>query len=269
MSTPTKQFAHRLARVTQRKAGRWALTLERASGLTVGRYPTIGSLERNLIEIIDGLGITCVIDVGAHHGEFARTLRTDVGFEGRIVSVEPAEGAYRRLVDTMRTDSKWRGMKLALGDAAGTAELTIIGPGVKTNLSSLHAQNARAHERFGRLADEVGHETVQVQRLDAVLDQMLEGLDRPRVLLKIDTQGHDLAVVKGAGERMGELAAVLLEAPSLPIYEDVPTIDALFVEMRNRGFDPSNIFPVLRTSDGLRMMEFDCTFVNRAMVAPV
>jgi len=269
MSTLPKKVVRRLTRVTQRRAERWGKGLQRATGLTMGRYPTTGSIERNLKEITDGLSITCVIDVGAHHGEFARSLRTDVGFEGRIVSVEPAQGAYRHLVDAMRDDTKWRGLQLALGDEETTAELTIIGPGVKTNLSSFHKQTERARQRFGHLAQEVGHETVQVRRLDSVLDTMLEGLDEPRVLLKIDTQGHDLAVVRGAGERVKEIAAVMLEAPALPLYEEVPTIDTLFVEMRALGFDPSKLFSVVPTSDGLRTMEFDCTFVNRSMVAAV
>jgi len=243
---------------------RSAKQFARNRGVSIERYPPPGSLEHNLKQIIDLLEINCVIDVGAYVGEFAHKMRSQVEYRGRIVSIEPATPAFAQLEAKMRDDPDWRGIRMALGDAPATAELAIMGTGTNTNFSSFHSLNELARRRFGLLS-ETGQETVIVQRLDDVLDDLLDGLERPRIFLKIDTQGHDLTVVQGAGRRIAEISAILLEAPALPIYENVPTLDKLLVEMRARGFDPCDIFPVTRTSDRLRMIEFDCTFVNRSM----
>jgi FkbM family methyltransferase len=239
----------------------------RRLGVSIEKYPPPGSLEHNLIQITKALHINCVVDVGAHCGEFATRLRTIVHYHGRIVSFEPALGAFNQLTDVMKNDSQWRGVKKALGNAPGRAELALIGEGNFSHFSSFHDPNEFGKSRFGSTFTKLGTETVDVQRLDGVLDEILVGIEKPRVLLKIDTQGHDLAVIEGAGDRINDIAAVLLEAPTLPIYDDIPTMDVLLVEMRNRGFDPCNIFPIMRTSDWLRMIEFDCTFVNRALSA--
>ncbi len=217
------------------------------------------------MQIIKALNINCVIDVGAHCGEYATLLRTTVRYEGRIVSFEPGAHAFEQLNDVMKNDSNWRGIKMALGSEPGQSELSIIGEGNFSHFSSFHDPNDFGKDRFGSTFSKMGTEKVDVQRLDLLLDEIIVGIEEPRVLLKIDTQGHDLAVIQGAGDRIKEIAAVLLEAPTLPIYDDIPTMDVLLVEMRNRGFDPCNIFPIMRTSDWLRMIEFDCTFVNRAL----
>jgi FkbM family methyltransferase len=254
-----------VARRTARGVALSARDFARRHGVSIERYPPPGSLQHNLIQIIKALNINCVIDVGAHCGEYATTLRTVVHYDGRVVSFEPATLAYSQLIEVMKDDPNWRGIKMALGSEPGQAELSIIGEGKHANFSSFHDPNEFAKNRFGSTISKVGTETVEVQRLDLLLDEITAGIEKPRVLLKIDTQGHDLSVIQGAGDRINDIAAVLLEAPTLPIYDDVPTMDVLLVEMRNRGFDPCNIFPVIRTSDWLRMIEFDCTFVNRAM----
>ena len=74
--------------------------------MSIERYPPPGSLEHNLIQIIKALNINCVIDVGAHCGEYTTKLRTIVQYEGRIVSFEPAALAFNQLTDVMKDDSK-------------------------------------------------------------------------------------------------------------------------------------------------------------------
>jgi FkbM family methyltransferase len=244
---------------------RSATQFARNRGVSIQRYPPRGSLEHNLKQIINLLEINCVIDVGAYLGEFASKMRSQVEYRGRIVSIEPVTQAFTQLEAKMRDDPDWRGIRMALGDAPATAELSIMGTDTNTNFSSFHSLNVLARRRFGNLS-ESGRETVIIQRLDDVLDGFLDGLEKPRIFLKIDTQGHDLAVIQGAGGRIAEISAILLEAPTLPIYEDVPNLDKLLVEMRAREFDPCEFFPVSRTTDRLRTIEFDCTFVNRSML---
>ena len=147
--------------------------------MSIEKYPPPGSLEHNLIQIIKALNINCVIDVGAHCGEFATRLRTIVRYEGRIVSFEPAERAFNQLTDLMKNDSNWRGVKMALGTEPGQSELSIIGDGNFSHFSSFHDPNEFGKNRFGSTFSKMGKETVDVQRLDELFDEILVGIERP------------------------------------------------------------------------------------------
>ena len=54
------------------------------------------------------------------------------------------------------------------------------------------------------------------------LDQATDGLEEPRIFLKMDTQGYDLATVRGAGDRLGDVLALQSEVSCLPIYDGMP-----------------------------------------------
>ena len=68
----------------------------------------------HLKQLINLLGINCVLDVGANEGQFALELR-GIGFKGLIVSFEPLHGAFQRLQQTFSRDSCWKGFQVALG----------------------------------------------------------------------------------------------------------------------------------------------------------
>src|SRR2546430_1727331 len=52
-------------------------------------------------------GIDLVIDVGANQGQFARTMRDQLGYRGRIVSFEPLTHAFAALLRTAAGDPSW------------------------------------------------------------------------------------------------------------------------------------------------------------------
>ena len=91
----------------------------------------------------------------------------------------------------------WRGIGMALGSEPGQSELSIIGEENFSHFSSFHDPNDFGKDRFGSTFSKMGTEKVDVQRLDLLLDEIIVGIEEPRVLLKIDTQGHDLAVIQG------------------------------------------------------------------------
>ena len=67
--------------------------LVRRRGFDLVRYPSVESLDDHLATLLRRLRIECVVDVGAHHGEFGLSLRRQ-GYSGRIVSFEPASESF-------------------------------------------------------------------------------------------------------------------------------------------------------------------------------
>jgi hypothetical protein len=83
----------------------------------------------------------------------------------------------------------------------------------RTDSSSLLALGARQKAIFGM--EESGALQVPIKRLDACLSSPLP---RP-VLLKIDVQGFELEVLKGATDLLPEIDAVYVEASYIELYE--------------------------------------------------
>ena len=191
----------------------WAKEMLRRAGWIVTKTPEPGSLPRWLRDVFATLGVTCVIDVGANKGQYARMLRDEAGFTGRIASVEPAPATFRRLAATMSGDHNWAGFPFALGEDEAEATLRVVSA---DEWNSVHKLNAYAAERFG--TTEIGTEQITVRRLDAVFDELVAGHER--VFLKVDTQGHDLAVVEGLGSRA--VFGIQVELSFIPVYDGTP-----------------------------------------------
>ncbi len=102
------------------------------------------------------------------------------------------------------------------------------------------------------------------QREELVPTIRLDELDLPpgNILLKSDTQGHDLQVIDGAEGLLDRVAAILVETAVRPIYEGSPLLPELLAVMSGRGYELAGLFPVLGDSDGLRQIEFDALFLG-------
>ena len=101
-----------------------------------------------------------------------------------------------------------------------------------------------------------------------MLDDATKGIDEPRVFLKMDTQGYDLATVRGAGDRLGELLGLQSEVSCVPIYDGMPRMTEQLDAYEAAGFAISAMFPVSRHRPTLRVIEFDVVMVRPEAVRP-
>jgi FkbM family methyltransferase len=141
-----------------------------------------------------------VLDVGAHVGGWTAEVSNRVP-NARIYAFEPTE-RYAEL--EARVGSVARTYRLALSDRDGEAEM-YAPPGADT-LTSLHARDLR-HVGLPAVAPV---EMVTVRRLDTfVAEEGLASID----LLKLDVEGHELAVMRGAGDWLtdGRISAIQFE----------------------------------------------------------
>jgi hypothetical protein len=109
---------------------------------------------------------------------------------------------------------------------------------------------------------------VQVRRLDGMLDELLRGLNRPRPYLKLDTQGFDLDVFAGAGDRIAEFAGMQSELALMQIYEGAPRLPEALALYEEAGFDVAAMYPVSRQGKTARVLEFDCVMVRGTLLKP-
>ncbi|MBH0178857.1 MAG: FkbM family methyltransferase [Nitrospira sp.] len=213
------------------------------------------SYHAQLRSIIEKLEINAVIDVGANEGQFAKKLRSF--YFGEIHSFEPVTLAFEKLAEAASPDPKWHVYKLALGSQESTQTINVSD---ETVFSSLLRTNDYCVQRFGRTAQGKREELVSIRRLDELLDKMVPNIENKRVFLKMDTQGYDMEVFKGLGNKLKHVTALQSEISLISIYEGMPHWTESVSAYEQAGFGVVGMFPV--TQDKGRIIEYDCLLVR-------
>lgn len=212
--------------------------VEKKIPLPLDGFGKIEELVR-LKSFLDSLDINCFLDVGANTGQTATALR-GIGYRGHIISFEPVKSTFTKLQDSFKGDPLWKGLNIALG--AQTAVTTINVLPESTVMSSLLAPKHRPIE--------MQTETIQIRRLDEIFDTVVDTIPTPRVLLKMDTQGYDLEVLRGAQGCLPHILALQSEISARTIYAGQPRyLDALR-EYEQAGFELFALSVVSRAPSG-------------------
>jgi FkbM family methyltransferase len=144
--------------------------------------------EQRFVERYLAAGMT-VLDIGAHHGFYTLLASKKAGPAGRVVAFEPSPRERERLERHLR----WNECKnvtvegVALGESNGSTELFLV-EGKETGCNSLREpQDSSATRKV----------SVQLMRLEDYLkSKQIEGID----FIKLDVEGGELGVLKGAGD---------------------------------------------------------------------
>jgi FkbM family methyltransferase len=226
-------------------------------GCQLGRLPSMESHGEHLRAIFEELRITCVLDVGAHVGQYGRFLR-NIGYDGQIVSFEPIRANFDMLEQRCAGDPKWTALRMALGSRDDVVPMNVAHV---TQFSSFLQPTRYSLDRFDGFSHVDRVEMVEMKRLDGIFDAVVPQAREARVFVKLDTQGYDLTVLEGAGEHVGRLLALQSELSVKPLYEGMTGyIDAMSA-LNAMGFDLTGVFPVLR-DEHLRIVEFDSVMVR-------
>ncbi|MET8163643.1 FkbM family methyltransferase [Streptomyces sp. NPDC102259] len=216
---------------------------------------------QHVVAMLELYGVNCVFDVGANNGQYAKRLRK-LGYTGRIVSFEPTSETFARLEKAAAEDPDWQVHRCGLGREETTAEIHV---GWKT-MNSLLPASDYGKGRYSRFT-KADTEEIRVRRLDEVMAEALDGLAEPRPFLKMDTQGYDLEVFAGAGERIAEFVGMQSEVAVLKLYEGSPGMGEAVAVYEAAGFGITGMYPVTREASTGRVIEFDCVLM-RADAAP-
>lgn len=142
-----------------------------------------------------------IVDVGANHGGWSLEARR-LWPEAAIHAFEPSAATYERLVSATE-GAGITCVRLACSDKPGVAELHSV-PGLP-GLSSMHERDLSG---VALTMSEI--EQVPVTTLETYCrEQGITEID----LLKVDAEGHDLAVLQGAGSLVteGKVGAIQFE----------------------------------------------------------
>jgi FkbM family methyltransferase len=200
-------------------------------------------------------GINMVLDVGANAGQFGKSLRS-LGFRGRIISFEPLTDAFAALQRTTANDALWTCHNIGLSDVDQIAVINVSANSFSSSFLPVSARSVRIEPSIAY----VGRQEAQLRRLDGIIDQII----RPGeiVYLKIDTQGYELNVLKGALNAIKRAPLIQLETAFSRGYEGQPLIEDVIGYMRELGYRIVAIEPGWEDFTTAEMLEADLIFAR-------
>jgi FkbM family methyltransferase len=181
--------------------------------------------------------LSLFLDVGANRGIFTkRSLEQYPDLPLR--AFEPNPAIQEKLQSVIATGSKAKAFQLALDEFAGQ-DVSFFVHQKHHETSSLSPRKLMT----SRFQDDMYEITVPVETLDGVLSA--ESVDLTNVFLKIDTEGHEAGVMRGAKSvlEQAQQAAILFEY-SFAWVESGQSIEDNFQFLNNLGFDFYRVLPV-------------------------
>ncbi len=230
-------------------------SLIKALGYEVIKSKRSPNFESHLKNILEQGQFDVVLDVGANKGQFAQAVRK-AGFTGQILSFEPVASTFASLQKQSQADSMWKVFQLALGEVKEQKKINVFDA---SDFSSLLKPSEFGKETFDQLKT-MREELIEINTLDNFL--LENGLSQyKKIMLKMDTQGFDLSVFRGAKKTLGCICAMVSEVSFAPIYDGMPNYHAALAEYESHGFAITGLFPVTRKSNQA-IIEMDCVMVK-------
>jgi FkbM family methyltransferase len=170
----------------------------------------------------------CMIDVGAHHGS---TLLPFLEAGWRVYAFEPVEANRARLLERCGRHERLTLRPEAVSNCSGTRPLHLalsLDGSLHEYYHSLERTRADRYHRKG--------ETVEVRVVS--LDDLVVSGEIPQQVgfLKIDTEGHDLAVLQGASRLACDVVSVEFWGDRHPLGKSPSPAADMIQLMSDRGY---------------------------------
>lgn len=225
-----------------------------SAGYEVRHYAPDATTESRYLRLLQRHRVNLVFDIGANVGQFARSLR-QAGYTGRIVSFEPIAAAWQQLAEASQRDPLWEiAPRGAIGEETGELELHIAGNSYSSSLLDMLDSHVAALPNSAY----VRTERVPVHRLDDVTAVYLREDSVP--FLKIDTQGYEGRVLRGASQLLSRAVGLCLELSFTPLYAGQPLYREIAGYVEERGFELWDVAPAFVDPQTERMLQIDATF---------
>lgn len=187
-----------------------------------------------------------VLDIGAYEGNWATSFST-IFPEAKILMLE-GQKSKKDILQQKSVANKQLEFRIALlGSAEQEVEFNIY----ETASSVLKEDN------------ETGAK-VEIRTL-TTLDQLT--INTPFAqpdFIKIDTQGYELEILKGAEKTMQHAQFILLEVSLIDIYKGCPMVAEVMAFMQAKGFVLYDIYSLMRRPFDKALYQSDFLFVKES-----
>jgi len=202
------------------------------------------SPHKSLVKKLERYPDLAIFDVGANLGQFGIDMRRN-GFSGKIFSFEPILQTYLNLVKTTQKYRDWKPFQLGMGSSDGVQSINVSG---NAGLSSSILPMLEIHKRNFPKSVTNSRELIRMSTVDHQL-QLLK-IEASNILLKIDVQGYESEVLKGANTSLRVIPACFLEVSLQPLYEGELTILPILNMLADSGHHIVDVFRGVKSKKG-------------------
>ena len=180
------------------------------------------------VAVLKSLKPDLIVDVGANRGQFTLAA-LNVLPQSNIICFEPLRSAYKGLISLFDGDSRVSMHNTAIGDADIQMSMNISN---KEDSSSLLEISDLQAEIFPG-TEHSDCEKVVVSRLS---NYMTTDLVNKNILIKIDVQGYELEVLRGAGNILSQIQTIYVECSFVELYAQQAIAKDIIEFLSSYGF---------------------------------
>lgn len=203
-----------------------------------------------------GINPKTILDVGANSGQFA-VAAAKIWSGSKVHSFEPIQSCVNQIERYAKKLGNISVHGMAIGDEEGTLKFNIN----QYSLSSSALPLSSVHK--SAFPDAMEKEIIEVPV--NTLTKALQDIElSPPVLLKVDVQGYEAHVIRGAAQILAQIDYVLLETSFTEMYEGELVFEEIRALMTKNGF--RFLRPVGWLTDNARgeILQMDALFVRDA-----
>jgi FkbM family methyltransferase len=229
-------------------------------GFEVVRYNkgTNGMLRRKAL--FEKYRIDLIVDVGANTGIYGKEIRK-AGYQGGIVSFEPLKDAFEKLNKNVEKDPNWKAYNFALGLEDGQQLINVSGNSHSSSILDI----LDTHTKAEPTASYVSKQEITIRKLDSVLND-IKGTAK-EIYLKVDTQGFELNVLKGAINSLKNIHTIELEMSLKPLYTGQPLYSDIMNFLHSYNYTLIDVEPGFADLQTGTLLQFDGIFRTSELVA--
>ena len=165
-----------------------------------------------------------ILDIGAHHGEFSKfckSLWKDVD----LLMIEGNDEC-----DSILDNVPFDHCIVLLSDTNKEVTLYLNPNYLDCTGTSYYKERTRHYKN-----------SIEVKKNTYTLDEVVEDIDKKYDIIKIDTQGSELDIIKGGLKTVQNCSYLIMEVPTLQYNEGSPLFDEIIEYMNNIGFSDYEI----------------------------
>lgn len=227
-------------------------------GILIRKYNAGSSEDLRRIKLLHHHNIDLVFDIGANKGQYAKGI-IDAGYEGKIVSFEPLSSVHAIIEHESKKYSKWDvAPRCAIGSKNEEIEINISANSVSSTLLTM----LDSHIEGAPDSKIIGKEKVQVYPLDEIAKNYTS--NSKNIFLKIDVQGFEQEVLKGASTILKTAKGIEMEISLIPLYENQNWLLPQILEFMNtHNFQLMSLAPAFTDNQTGKVLQCNGIFFKK------
>lgn len=198
-----------------------------------------------------GIEFQTIIDVGANQGQFSVAI-SKLFPSAKIICIEADDKVIKKLKKNIN-NLNFQIINSAVGNYCGYAKFNVNNDSQVSSLLELGSERIKYYPKSHVL----NKKEIRINKLDNLLKKIQ--INRTS-LLKIDVQGYELNVLKGAKSSLKKIDWCLIEIALANLYEDEPSIEEIILFMNKLSFKFHSILNYHLSPDGKKIIEIDALF---------